>query len=162
MKNTVLIAIIVIAIVIGVGTAVFLSGVENQNTEENKTAETYKELVEEYKNSSNPASKIGDSEVLITSDNFENEITNYEGTVLVDVFLPTCSHCQAMGPIVSEIAEEYSDYKVGKIDASKESTLATKFEISSVPAFILFKNGEEVDRKVGEMPKEDLIKFMTQ
>lgn len=159
MKKTVIFAIILAAIVIGVGITIKLANNEtSNNSSEEVTTTSYEDLVEEYKTSTNPAEKIGDFEVLITSDNFEEEIENYKGVVMIDVFLPTCSHCQTMGPIVSEIAEEYPDYKIGKIDASQESSLATRFEVSGVPAFIFFKNGIEVDRAVGSMSKEDLVK----
>ncbi len=157
MKNLVLIAIIIVAVVLGVGVTIMLAN-DRDNSNNNQTPETtHEELVEEYKNTTNTASKIGDAEVLITGNNFAEEIENYEGIVMVDIFLPNCSYCQQMGPIVSEIAEEYPEYKIGKIDASRESVLATKFEVSSVPAFVFFKNGEEVDRIVGATKKETLV-----
>lgn len=162
MKNTVIIAVIVVAVIIGVGVTVFLAGDSktSNSTETVSSEKTYEDLASDYKNSSNPAEKIGDSEVLITSDNFEEEVENYEGVVMIDVFLPTCSHCQVMGPIITEIADENPDYKIGKMDASKESSLATRFEVEGVPAFIFFKNGKEVAREVGEMPKADLVKTL--
>lgn len=113
----------------------------------------------EEANTENPASAIGEKEINLTADNFESEILNYKGIAMVDFFSPTCPHCQKIGPIISEIALEYGDvYKIGKLNADENLSIAIDFEINSVPTLVFFKDGKEVSRLKGEKPKEEIIK----
>lgn len=92
-----------------------------------------------------------------TSDNFESEVLKSDKPVLVDFNAAWCPPCQAMHPIVEEIA---NDYKVVTVDIDDQDTLAEEYEVSSIPCFVVFKDGAEVDRRVGMQPKKRLIKML--
>lgn len=97
------------------------------------------------------------SEVTITKDNFDNEVTNCEKTVMVDFWADWCGPCKMLAPTISEIAEEFSDsVKVGKVNVDEQPELADKFGITSIPTVIVFKNGEMSDSSVGYVPKSKL------
>ena len=94
------------------------------------------------------------AEITLTVDNFEQEVIQSELPVLVDFWATWCGPCRMVGPVVSEIAEEYEGkVKVGKIDVDEEGELAEKYGVQSIPTLIFFKNGEEVSRQVGFAPK---------
>ena len=96
------------------------------------------------------------SVIKISKENFQNEVLNSDKTVLLDFYADWCGPCLMVGPIVSEIAEERSDVKVGKINVDEQPELAAQFGVSSIPTVILFKNGEPVRGSVGYVPKERL------
>lgn len=95
-----------------------------------------------------------------TSENFEKEVLKSEKPVLVDFNATWCPPCQALHPILEEMAEEGDDYKIVSVDIDDEDALAEQYEVSSIPCLIVFKDGEEVDRKVGLQPKKRLIKML--
>jgi len=93
-------------------------------------------------------------EVTITSANFESEVTNSEVPVLIDFWAEWCMPCKMVAPVLAEISEEYDGkLKIGKLDVDSEGELAMKFSVQSIPTLMLFKNGQEVARKVGAVPK---------
>jgi len=89
------------------------------------------------------------SEIKLTNDNFKQEVYNAEGYVLVDFWAPWCGPCKMLGPVISEIAENNSDIKVGKVNVDEEMELATMYQVSSIPTLILFKDGKPVNKQVG-------------
>ncbi len=100
------------------------------------------------------------AEITITTANFEEEVLKSELPVLVDFWATWCGPCRMVGPIVSEIAEEYDGkIKVGKVNVDEEMALATKFGITGIPTLLVFKNGEVVNQQIGFAPKEDLVKL---
>lgn len=97
------------------------------------------------------------SEVTITMDNFDNEVTNCEKTVMLDFWADWCGPCKMLAPTISEIAEEFSDsVKVGKVNVDEQPELADKFGITSIPTVIVFKNGKISGNSVGYVPKSKL------
>ena len=101
-------------------------------------------------------------EIKITKDNFEAEVVKSDRPVLVDFWATWCGPCMMLGPVVAEIAEERKDViKVGKVNVDEEPELAAKFGIMSIPAVLLFKNGEVVANSVGYVRKEDLNAFVS-
>jgi thioredoxin 1 len=101
------------------------------------------------------------SEVIITSENFEEEVIKSDIPVLVDFFATWCSPCSALSPIIAEIAEEYAGkVKVGKVNVDEQSALARRFRIMSIPALVFFRNGEVYQTLVGSRPKEEIIRYL--
>lgn len=96
-------------------------------------------------------------ELMITDQNFEQEVTNSDLPVMVDFFATWCGPCKMMGPLVEELAEEYSGKcKIAKCDIDENRELVTKFKIMSVPTFLFFKNGETVLSVTGAVSKKEL------
>lgn len=95
-----------------------------------------------------------------TKDNFEKEVIKSDKPVLVDFNATWCPPCQALHPILKEMAEESDDYKIVSVDIDDEDVLAEQYEVSSIPCLVVFKDGEEVDRKIGLQPKKRLIKML--
>jgi len=97
------------------------------------------------------------SEIILTDDNFEAEVLKSEVPVFVDFWAPWCGPCQMMGPIVAELAEEYGGkVKVAKMNVDESQVTPGKYQIMSIPSFLVFKGGEKVDQTVGGVTKEKL------
>ena len=94
--------------------------------------------------------------VTITKENFAQEVLQSEKPVLLDFWASWCGPCRMLSPIVDEVAEERTDVKVGKVNVDEQPDLAAEFGVMSIPTLIVFKNGEEVDRSVGALPKARL------
>ena len=98
------------------------------------------------------------AEIIITKDNFEEEVINSSLPVLVDFWATWCGPCRMLAPVIEEIATEYQGrVKVGKINVDEEQELAVKYGVMSIPTVILFKNGTVENTTVGYVPKEKLI-----
>jgi len=102
------------------------------------------------------------AELVLTADNFKTEVLESEIPVLVDFWASWCGPCKMLGPVISQIAEEYEGkVKVGKVNVDDEEELAMEYGIQSIPTVLLFKGGEVVEQSLGFKPKaffEDLIK----
>lgn len=90
-----------------------------------------------------------------------NEIVK-DGVTVVDFFATWCGPCKMLSPVLEELEEDRSDFKVVKIDIDKEQALARSYGIMSVPTLILFKDGKEIAKKVGFMPKELLSNWINE
>ena len=100
-------------------------------------------------------------ETILNDQNFEQEVLKSDKLVLVDFFATWCPPCQAMSPMLAKLAEESKDFlKVCKIDTDQAPQTSMNYGIQSIPAFILFKNGKEVERKVGAMPYPVLVSWV--
>ncbi|MCX6750224.1 MAG: thioredoxin [Candidatus Pacearchaeota archaeon] len=79
-----------------------------------------------------------------------------EGTVLIDFYADWCMPCVMMGPIVEDVAEKFvKKLKVGKVNVEDGHEIAQKFNVSSIPNFVLFKEGKVAANFVGAMSEED-------
>ena len=100
--------------------------------------------------------------VTLTKENFEQEVLQASGPVIVDFWATWCGPCKMFSPIVDEFAEE-NEGKVlgGKVNIDDQPDLASQYRVMSIPTAILFKNGEAVQSLVGVQPKaklEELIR----
>lgn len=97
------------------------------------------------------------SEINLNSSNFNEEITNTDKLVLIDFFANWCGPCKMLSPIISEIANEYSDsVKVCKVNVDENQELALEYNIMSIPTLLFFKNGEVVKSSIGFCSKSEL------
>ena len=85
----------------------------------------------------------------LTEGNFEQEVTNFKGTVLVDFYADWCGPCKMMAPVVEKVAEAHPEVKVAKVDVDDQMGLAQKFGVMSIPTLITFKNGVQSEKSVG-------------
>ena len=91
-------------------------------------------------------------------DNFDSLIS--DGVVIVDFFANWCGPCRMLGPVLEELSNSRGEVKVVKIDVDMEEQLARRFGVMSIPALYLFKDGKQVDSRVGFMPLSDLEEWI--
>ena len=96
----------------------------------------------------------------LTTDNFEKEVLEYEGKVLVDFWASWCAPCMMMAPIVDGVAEEVTGVKFGKVNVDNEPAIAIKYQVSSIPTLVLFDGGIEKDRSIGVISADELKGFI--
>jgi thioredoxin 1 len=94
-------------------------------------------------------------ELILTENNFEVEVLKSDKPALVDFWAEWCGPCKMLGPVVEELAKEYSGrVKVGKVNVDKNQSLAEKYGIRGIPTIILFKDGKIVEQLTGVQSKE--------
>ena len=92
----------------------------------------------------------------VTKENFDKEVMQAEGTVLIDCWAAWCGPCRMSAPAVEKIAEEHPEVKVCKINIDDEQELAIRHGVMSIPTLMVVKNGEIVNTAVGLRPKEEI------
>lgn len=98
----------------------------------------------------------------LNRDNFSSEVLNSSIPVLVDFWAPWCGPCKMMLPVVEEIAKEIegnTQKKIAKINVDEFGDVAEKYDVASIPTFILFQGGQEVKRVSGAQAKEALLEL---
>lgn len=98
--------------------------------------------------------------IKLNNENFEQEVQNQSGIVLVDFYAEWCGPCKMLSPIVDEIAEERTDIKVGKVNVDESSELAIQYRVMSVPTLIVMLDGKEHARAVGYKAKQEILSML--
>lgn len=93
----------------------------------------------------------------INKEEFNNLVLESRGYSFVDFYADWCGPCRMLGPIMDEVSNEYSVYK---INVDEEGQLASEYGVMSIPCVILFKDGKEYKRSIGLKSKEDIISMI--
>ena len=95
--------------------------------------------------------------VEINKDNFDDEVINYKGVVLVDFYANWCGPCKMLRPILEELS---SKVKIVSVDVDNNDRLAMSYGISSIPCVIKFNDGKEGTRSIGFKTKEEIMEMI--
>lgn len=98
--------------------------------------------------------------VNVTAENFDEEVLNYNGKVLVDFWAEWCGPCMMLGPVIEEVSEEVDDVKFCKVNCDEARDVALQFGIMTIPNLIVFENGEQINQSIGYIEKEDVLKLI--
>ena len=146
MKKKLMIIILVVVFVLAlVAINIFLSRQNQTGTEGKEKQETKKQ-----------EEKV----IEVTSQNFEEEVLKSEKPVLIDFYATWCGPCKILSPIVEEAAKENENAKFVKIDIDKTDDIAMQYQVMSIPTLVLIQNGEEKDRIVGIVDKNQILDFI--
>ena len=99
-----------------------------------------------------------DSAMEITHNEFKDIINNSHKLVIVDFFADWCMPCLMLTPVLEELADNMKEVKFVKINVDDNQELSRKYEVRSIPCLIIFKDGKEVDRIIGNKAKEEIEK----
>lgn len=92
----------------------------------------------------------------VTDDNFQANVLEATGPVLVDFWAPWCGPCRVVHPILEEMSQERSDVEIVSLNVDDNPNTAAAYNVISIPTMILFKGGQEAHRIMGAKPKKKL------
>ena len=98
--------------------------------------------------------------IILTHDNFQQEVIESDKPVLVDFWAAWCGPCKMLSPVVDQVAQELDTVKVCKLNVDDVSDIAVEYKIMSIPTLIVFKDGKESKRSVGVISKEDILAML--
>lgn len=96
----------------------------------------------------------------LTVEDFQTEVLDYKGTVLIDFWAAWCGPCKMLSPIIDQVVEERQDIKVLKVNVDEQQELAMKHKVMSIPTLVVYKDGEEVKRSMGAIPKSAVLELL--
>ncbi|MGI6332912.1 MAG: thioredoxin [Zhaonellaceae bacterium] len=101
--------------------------------------------------------------VQVSASNFKEEVLDADKPVLVDFWAAWCGPCRMIAPVVEQIAEEYNGkLKVAKLNVDENPSIASQYEVMSIPTLFVFKDGDVASRLIGYMPKDRLKQAIDQ
>lgn len=100
------------------------------------------------------------SVVHVNSENWQSEVLDFGGTVLLDFYAQWCGPCRMVAPVLEEIAGERADVKVCKIDVDQAMDLAMEFHVASIPTLVVMKGGKVTAKTVGACDKQEILELL--
>ena len=100
--------------------------------------------------------------IILTKENYESEVLQSDKPVLIDFWAGWCGPCQMLSPIVDAVAEERDDIKVAKLNVDQKDMqeIVMQFRVMSIPMLVVIKDGEETNRSVGVISKEEILALL--
>lgn len=98
----------------------------------------------------------------LTQQNFKEEVEDYKGLVVIDLWASWCGPCRMLAPTLDELEREMADVKFCKINVDDELELARMFKVQSIPTVALVKDNTFLDMSIGYVPKEKLEKLISE
>jgi len=96
--------------------------------------------------------------IKVTNDSFKQEAA--KGVALVDFYADWCGPCKMIGPVLEEISNERDDFNILKVNVDECREIAMEYGVRNIPTLIVLKDGKEVDRHIGFVPKPSLIQLV--
>lgn len=93
----------------------------------------------------------------LDKNNFETEVLKTKGLVMVDFYAQWCGPCKTTGPIIEQLAEEVNNVKFVKVDVDQNQELSSRYQVFSIPTFLIFRDGRVVNQFVGALGKEGFL-----
>ena len=105
--------------------------------------------------------KVHSSPVDVSDQTFSQEVLSCPGSVLVDCLAPWCGPCRMVAPVLEQLASEYAgSVKIAKLNVDENPVTASRYGVQSIPTMLLFKNGNQVDKLVGALPKQQIERHL--
>lgn len=107
---------------------------------------------------SGSASEQDSKPINITDQTFEREVLQTTGRpILVDCWAPWCPPCRMIAPLLDQLAAESNgSYRIAKLNVDENPQVSSRFQISSIPTMLIFKDGKLIDRLIGAHPKQTI------
>lgn len=96
----------------------------------------------------------------LNEENFKSEVLDSKGLVLVDFWAEWCGPCRQLGPILEEVSNKMPDVKFCKVNVDDAPNTAASFGINSIPSMFLFKDGKQIDTRVGFTSEASIISWI--
>ncbi|MDR1157861.1 MAG: thioredoxin [Oscillospiraceae bacterium] len=99
--------------------------------------------------------------LILTAQNFSEEVLQASGVVVVDFWAPWCAPCRLIAPVVEELAAALAGRaRFGKVNVDENGALTVEHGVMSIPTLLIFKDGVEAERVVGARPKQALLSLI--